>query len=298
MQHLQSLLCFGQVFPCWAVPGFSDTDEEAEWETAARFSLGTQMRLLPCTTGTMSLCLCLQPRGCKVSESREILGSLWRSPEPKPREPAGDCLGFVCTGNLTAAQAVRTPEREDAEGRERRRERRERTGLTSATAFTSPWQPAALRMGRDPKRGSGALGGAHFPAGAWVILISCSCRGTAMGRAGIHSASSLEPPLSLLMVPGVTFLPLPGIVLLFTAAAASCRNRRGAFGAPSWPVQLAQSSPGSLCCGWGCGSCRSLPGRAGPAPGSSERSQGRGITPAPPALGSQSNSHCLPGCPP
>lgn len=247
-------------------------------------------------------------------------GKSWEASGEAQSQSPGSQLGIVCTGNLTAAQAVRTPEREGAEGRERRKERRQRTGLTSATAFTSPWQPAALRMGRDPKRGSEALGGAHFPAGAWVphsgdkghwpcpgvgrtpqprvILISCSCRGTAMGRAGIHSAPSLEPPLSLLMVPGVTSLSIPGMVLLFTAAAARWRNRRGAFGAPSWPVQLAQSSPGSLCCGWGCGSYRSLPGRAGPAPGSSERSQGRGITPAPPALGSHSNSHCLPGCSP
>lgn len=50
--------CFalGRYSSSWGVPGFSDLDEEVEQrETAARFSLGTQMLLLPCKTGTMSL---------------------------------------------------------------------------------------------------------------------------------------------------------------------------------------------------------------------------------------------------
>lgn len=78
-----------------------------------------------CKTGTMSLALvCSQ--GAANRESREIPGSLWRSPEPVPnlREPAGACMSIAALEILQLLRAVRTPERVDAEGKERRKERR------------------------------------------------------------------------------------------------------------------------------------------------------------------------------
>lgn len=126
----------------------------------------------------------MQPRGCKVSEGREIPGSLWRSPEPAPSAMhgllRGSQLGFVpvlpALEILRLLGAVGIPERVDAEGRESRKERRgERTGLTCATAFTRlPLLLAACSTEngqRRPKRGSEALSSwtaTHFPAGVWI----------------------------------------------------------------------------------------------------------------------------------
>lgn len=189
----------------------------------------------------------MQPRGCKVSEGREIPGSLWRSPEPAPSAMhgllRGSQLGFVpvlpALEILRLLGAVGTPERVDAEGRERRKERRgERTGLTCATAFTRlPLLLAACSTEngqRQPKRGSEALSSwtaTHFPAGVWITpnwdqgplaLLWCWQDSPAWvspcypGLEGHSHGQSwhlpLPPPrdppaLSLLMAPGVTSLP-------------------------------------------------------------------------------------------
>lgn len=189
----------------------------------------------------------MQPRGCKVSEGREIPGSLWRSPEPAPSAMhgllRGSQLGFVpvlpALEILRLLGAVGTPERVDAEGRERRKERRgERTGLTCATAFTRlPFLLAACSTEngqRRPKRGSEALSSwtaTHFPAGVWITpqlgpratglalvlarlpsLGVTPWRGTAMGRAGIrlcpHPESPQLCPCSWLLVSPPCHLPL------------------------------------------------------------------------------------------
>lgn len=74
----------------WGVPGSSDTDKEAEWETAARFSLGTRMRLLPCKIGTMSPAFVCSQGAARSVRAGKSLGASGEA-QSLPRVPRTGC---------------------------------------------------------------------------------------------------------------------------------------------------------------------------------------------------------------